>query len=386
VSLGLAGITPASAATTEVVSPADVTTQAEGTPPTDAWVNHLRPGTPAVSGFVTGPGTPPLGTGSYQLSVPLGTHKSQLFNYEHVGETLASISAIGYSSYRSAGANQQDVALNLEVDFNGAADGGFTTLVWEPIYNTAQGAVVSNAWQTWDAMTANGKWWSTKAINNQCLGAAVACWRSWSQIVANNPGATIVGGVGFNVGSGNPGLTAAVDRFVWGATTYDFETVEDSDGDGVNDPDDNCPAAANPAQGDLDADGVGDVCDPDDDSDGVDDVVDNCPATANADQGDLNGNGVGDACDPDDDSDGVEDAADNCATNANPDQGDQDGDGIGDVCDPDDNGDGIPDTAPPVSKDECKKDGWRSFNNPSFKNQGDCVSFVATGGRNPAAG
>lgn len=31
---------------------------------------------------------------------------------------------------------------------------------------------------------------------------------------------------------------------------------------------------------------------------------------------------------------------------------------------------------PPTSKDQCKKDGWKIFNNPSFKNQGQCVSYV----------
>ncbi len=31
---------------------------------------------------------------------------------------------------------------------------------------------------------------------------------------------------------------------------------------------------------------------------------------------------------------------------------------------------------PPTSKDQCKKDGWKTFNNPTFKNQGDCVSYV----------
>ncbi len=30
----------------------------------------------------------------------------------------------------------------------------------------------------------------------------------------------------------------------------------------------------------------------------------------------------------------------------------------------------------PVDKDQCKKGGWKTFTNPSFKNQGDCVSFV----------
>jgi hypothetical protein len=37
----------------------------------------------------------------------------------------------------------------------------------------------------------------------------------------------------------------------------------------------------------------------------------------------------------------------------------------------------------PTSKDQCKNGGWRDFG--VFKNQGDCVSFVATGGKNPPA-
>jgi hypothetical protein len=42
--------------------------------------------------------------------------------------------------------------------------------------------------------------------------------------------------------------------------------------------------------------------------------------------------------------------------------------------------------AEPASKDECKGDGWKSFTLMGFKNQGDCVSFVATQGRNPPRG
>ena len=30
----------------------------------------------------------------------------------------------------------------------------------------------------------------------------------------------------------------------------------------------------------------------------------------------------------------------------------------------------------PTDKEQCKKDGWSLFSNPSFKNQGDCISFV----------
>jgi hypothetical protein len=35
----------------------------------------------------------------------------------------------------------------------------------------------------------------------------------------------------------------------------------------------------------------------------------------------------------------------------------------------------------PTSKDQCKHGRWRNF--PQFKNQGECVSFVATGDENP---
>ncbi|MFZ3301405.1 MAG: hypothetical protein WA152_01675 [Microgenomates group bacterium] len=36
----------------------------------------------------------------------------------------------------------------------------------------------------------------------------------------------------------------------------------------------------------------------------------------------------------------------------------------------------------PESKNDCKDDGWSTFSNPTFKNQGDCVSFVQS---NPKA-
>ena len=38
----------------------------------------------------------------------------------------------------------------------------------------------------------------------------------------------------------------------------------------------------------------------------------------------------------------------------------------------------------PTSKDQCKSGRWKNF--PGFNNQGDCVSFVATGGKHPPAG
>lgn len=44
----------------------------------------------------------------------------------------------------------------------------------------------------------------------------------------------------------------------------------------------------------------------------------------------------------------------------------------------------IPPTEP-TTVEECKKDGWRAYGD-LFKNQGDCVSFVVTNGRNAPDG
>ncbi len=158
----------------------------------------------------------------------------------------------------------------------------------------------------------------------------------------------------------------------------------DSDGDGVFDNADNCPAVQNADQTNTDGDAEGNACDADDDNDNVSDTdeatngtdplladtdsdntnddTDNCPLTANENQTDTDEDGDGNACDADDDNDNVSDAdeatngtdplladtdsddvnddTDNCPLDANNDQANQDSDALGDVCDEDRDGDG----------------------------------------------
>ncbi len=134
-------------------------------------------------------------------------------------------------------------------------------------------------------------------------------------------------------------LDAAVD----GCPTIPSAVSIDTDGDGVQDPCDNCQRANGTAAGtrqlDSNSDGQGNACetvagalspfDLDADGDQVADAVDNCPGTPNPDQ--RNGDKLkpgeptpaGDACDPDDDNDGQIDGTDN----------DDDNDGVHDASD-----------------------------------------------------
>ena len=161
----------------------------------------------------------------------------------------------------------------------------------------------------------------------------------------------------------------------------------DDDNDGWADGDDNAQFVANPDQADLDLDGIGDVIDDDIDGDDVPNEQDNAPYIPNWDQKDNDGDGTGDVADPDDDNDGVLDVdglgqpLDNCPFAANPDQADHEGDGIGDVCDSDDDDDGVADSvdnAPLVhNPDQLDTDGDGAGDVIDTDDDGDGVDDIA---------
>jgi hypothetical protein len=107
----------------------------------------------------------------------------------------------------------------------------------------------------------------------------------------------------------------------------------DMDGDGLLNGADGCPMnPLNPANAGAAS------CFPDADGDGIFDIgpggaADLCPGVADPEQGDLDDDGLGDACDTDIDNDGRLNFQDNCARLANEGWADADRDGSGDSCD-----------------------------------------------------
>jgi hypothetical protein len=277
--------------------------------------------------------TAPAGCGALQLTTnATTTAKAQ---YLHEANTpLASVTQLSYYTKQVSGTpGVADPSYQVVALLNGTS--GFTTLVFEPYQNPAQGPIIPNTWQQWDVDS--GFFWSTRTVT--CSGGTIAgtpggpASYTLAQINATCPGAVVVG-YGVNIGSNNPGYNVYTDLFNFDGTTYDFEP--DSDGDGDSNCADNCPLVANPDQTDTDNDGQGDACDTDDDGEGVPDTcdVDSTPGP-----------------DVDADQDGIIDSA-TCDTT------------IG----------------PPRSKDQCKDGGWANFNAPrKFKNQGDCIQYVNTG-------
>ncbi|HKY05111.1 MAG TPA: hypothetical protein VJQ56_09480 [Blastocatellia bacterium] len=212
-----------------VITEDDVVRQAENTPPTNNWVLYTRNAGNGV--FRVGPGQPPLGVGSFETLTPTGADKVTLFNFDHVGTPLSEIDRLGYATYRAANEADNDAqlpAINIQVDINGDAPGGFTTLVFEPVYNTTQGAIEDNTWQTWDAFNGGQAiWWSSNPIPGAPNRDTFV---TWDTIVNLNPDAVILGGFGINQGSGNPALTASTDALTIGygdeCVTYNFDPFE----------------------------------------------------------------------------------------------------------------------------------------------------------------
>lgn len=211
---------------TVTITEADVTRADEGMAVTDNWMLYTRPTADVESGdFIIGPGTTPLGVGSFRTVTATAGSKVWLFNYDHIGASLSSITGISYSTWKAPGVTTVAFpSLNIQIDINGGTlnAGEFRTLVFEP-YLQPGFVDATDTWQLRDAYNGgNARWWSTGVTS--CPQSAPC---TWSGILANYPAATITGGFGINQGSGNPATDGASDALTiaYGgeSITYDFE-------------------------------------------------------------------------------------------------------------------------------------------------------------------
>jgi hypothetical protein len=359
--LGGGAMSLASIATTHAAGPTVVVH-----PGNTQWSTaDTRPGG-AVS-FINDPGSP-APTGALQLTTDASTtSKAQ---YLHDANTaLANVTELSYQTKQVSGPAFADPSYQFLVDLNGSAAGGFTTFVYEPYEN---GVVTPGSWQSWDVDA--GQFWSSRTFTDgTCAvvaGGGGAPFYTLAQLKTDCPSAVAVG-FGVNIGSNNPSYNVETDLVNFNGTTYDFEaTASTTAAPSITSPANNATITTAQLNKVDWTDSTGAVTyqyrafsDPAYTAS----VYDSGP-TLTSSEIPTPGTPPGEyyvqvrAFD----SDGNVSAWSNDATNP------------------------YHFTVVPVvslaNKDACKNNGWKTSNTPVFKNQGDCVSYFATGGRNPANG
>jgi len=193
----------------------------------------------ALGSFVTGPSTPPRGTGSAEVTLADATSRVFLTNSAFGGKLLSTISVFGFSedSHSGSGVSATEVPfVRFNVDFTGS-NGFQGSLVYEP---TDNGTITQNGWQTWDMIKGgNAKWqytnhtWPTTTTGPDAgvVGQSGNTARTWNAIIADYPSIQMLASgpqVGVRFGEPGPaGYIADTDAFIIGfgttATTYDFD-------------------------------------------------------------------------------------------------------------------------------------------------------------------
>lgn len=190
-------------------------------------------------GMVTGPATPPLGTGSAYMATAQnhGDEEVQLRNTDWAGTPIASLTSLSYSTYATAWNGQQDTFFDLYINTSGNVNGGYDDrLIFEPDYGSVDfvpggpPAPVLNQWQTWNLL--DGRWYDDNGPSGPGSNAI-----TWANFLALYPNAVIVndngnGGIGglrvtIGAGSATDSFAVNVDNFTIGtasgSTTYNFE-------------------------------------------------------------------------------------------------------------------------------------------------------------------
>ncbi len=215
--------------TTVLVTPVDTMT----------WAFFQETAGVASGSLVTGPATPPLGTGSARLTVD--TAAGMAFGRAgYSGTKLSDITRLSYSSYQTSGAPSVAIAFQFDVDSD-LSDGntGYQgRLVYEPSNDPAN-TINSGAWQTWDALSPTAKFWGSGSGASRPFSVAcpqtAPCTKAF--ILANFPNIGVRNGpsgtsgvILFKIGAGvSPAFDGNIDNLVLGVnsvnTTFNFEST-----------------------------------------------------------------------------------------------------------------------------------------------------------------
>ncbi|MEX2159979.1 MAG: flexitail domain-containing putative surface protein [Dehalococcoidia bacterium] len=208
------------AASTVVVKPSDM----------QGWAFFDDNGQGGAYGFVSGPGSPPAGSGSADLKLVASNQGIAVGTAAYANTRMDAITTFSYSTYRSSGAAALALALAFDADYD-LTDGNTSfqgRLVFEPYYTNT---VLTGSWQTWDTLTSagTGNWWASNAIGAAFCPIGNPC--TWSEVLSHFPDAGVrstSGGLLFKAGSGWASFNGNVDNLQIdngsGVTTYDFES------------------------------------------------------------------------------------------------------------------------------------------------------------------
>lgn len=184
---------------------------------------------PADNGVIEFTDAPdaPLGTRALRLRTDTGRNVSAVIPLPVEGMKLSDLTTASFWTYvESRYQGQLDVNLKLAVlnaDVRNSAT-GFTTFVFGPENNRDQGMDVLSTWQRWNA--ADGRWWSSKALNNGTCNDAADQSTGWCYLRNLDPrtkNAVITSArleIGQNSGDGWPGSSMLIDGLAFGANYF----------------------------------------------------------------------------------------------------------------------------------------------------------------------
>ncbi len=357
--VGVAFAASVQAATTVVVTPTN----------TQGWSTaDTRPG-----GAVTfvADATSPFPDGALQLTTSSSTAAKAQYLHQAT-TTLANVTDLAYSTKQVSGPVHADASYQLLVQLNGTST-GFTTLVYEPYQN---GTVATSTWQTWDVDA--GQFWSSRSFTDGTCsvvaGGGGAPFYTLAQLQAACPNAIVVG-FGVNIGSNNPDYNVYTDGVVFNDTTYNFEI-----GDIVSP---SAPTPLYPANGATTTTATQDKVDWTDVTDPSSPVTyiyqASYASTTNPDgsfttpvytSGPLTASEIPTPGTPEGTYYWHVNATDS-AGNVSPWSVTWSFTVDNTVVPP-------PTPTSPTTADDCKNGGWRNYTNPTFRNQGQCVSSVVS--------